>query len=166
MGYSPFSIESLNPDNSQVTKAYDIISQLESLILKNQGTDKIAGVLIDSVHQRVQVKLGDYLFNVMHEYTWPYAAHSSVDTPRVGGMIIMLSPDEFLIAGTGIVVTFQSATDDGTVAGIASMDEGKFVNGKWIAGRRMNGDQDHQGRHMYIEGGTFGIQIVKLYKYK
>ncbi|HUI29396.1 MAG TPA: DUF5597 domain-containing protein [Candidatus Acidoferrales bacterium] len=165
MGYSPFSIESLDPDNSQVTKGYDVLRQLEPLILENQGTDKIASVLIDSVNQKAQVKIGDYLINVRHEYSWPYAVRSGVDTPRVGGMIIMLSPDEFLIAGSGIVVTFQSATDDST-AGIAGMEEGKFVDGKWIAGRRMNGDQDNQGRQMHLPGGTFGIQKVKLYKYK
>ncbi len=166
MGYSPFSIESLDPDKSQVAKGYDVLRQLEPLILKNQGTDKIAGVLIDSLSRRVQVKLGDYILNVRHEYTWPYAVRLGVDTPRVGGMIIMLSPNEFLIAGTGIVVTFQAAADDGTIAGIASIDEGRFVNGKWISGRRMNGDQDNQGRQVYLPGGLLGIQKVRLYEYK
>jgi hypothetical protein len=40
------------------------------------------------------------------------------------------------------------------------------VKGKWVAGRRMNGDQDHQGRHLQLPGGEYGIQKVKLYKYK
>lgn len=167
MGYSPFSIESIaDPENSSVAKAYDALNQLEPLILKDQGTEKIAGFLIDSLGQRVHIKLGDYFFNIRHEYTWPFAVRSGVDTPRVGGMIIMLSPDEFLIAGSGIVVTFQSAVDDGTVAGIASMDEGKFVNGKWVAARRMNGDQDNQGRQMHLPGDSFEIQKVKLYRFK
>jgi hypothetical protein len=81
-------------------------------------------------------------------------------------MIIMVAEDEFYIAGSGVVVTFQSSTDDGTIAGIASMDEGTFVNGKWITGRRLNGDEDHQGRHLYLPGKEYGIQKVKLYKYK
>jgi hypothetical protein len=46
------------------------------------------------------------------------------------------------------------------------MDEGKFVSGKWTPGRRMNGDQDHQGRHMHLPGNSFGMQRAKLYKYK
>ena len=78
----------------------------------------------------------------------------------------MAAEDEFYIAGSGVVVTFQSSADDGTIAGIANMDEGAFVKGKWVAGRRMNGDQDHQGRHMHLPGGEYGIQKVKLYKYK
>ena len=34
----------------------------------------------------------------------------------------------------------------GNSTGILQAEEGKYVNGKWIIGRRMNGDQDHQGR--------------------
>ncbi len=53
-----------------------------------------------------------------------------------------------------------------TIAGIGSMDEGAFVDGRWVAGRRLNGDQDHQGRQMYLPGGEYGIQKVRLYTYK
>jgi hypothetical protein len=81
-------------------------------------------------------------------------------------MIIMTAKDEFYIAGSGVVVTFQPSSGDGTNAGIASMDEGVFVNGSWVAGRRMNGDEDHQGRHMYLPGGEYGIQKVHLYTYR
>jgi len=44
----------------------------------------------------------------------------------------VVAEDEFYIAGSGVVVTFQSSTDDGTIAGIASMDEGTFVNGSGL----------------------------------
>jgi hypothetical protein len=47
-----------------------------------------------------------------------------------------------------------------------SIDEGKFENGKWLPGRRMNGDQDHQGRHVRISVDEWNIQRVKLYQYK
>jgi len=63
-------------------------------------------------------------------------------------------------------VTFQSSSGNESIAGIASMDEGAFVNGKWVAGRRMNGDEDHQGRHLHLPGGKYGIQKVKLYSYR
>ena len=70
------------------------------------------------------------------------------------------------IAGRGVIVTFQTASNDGTIAGIGTMDEGRLVNGKWTPGRRMNGDQSHQGRHMNLPGNAFGIQKVQLYKYR
>jgi hypothetical protein len=167
MGYSPFSIESLdNPENNQVSKAYDVLSQLTPLILSNQGKGTMAGVVLDSANQETRITLGDYVFNVKHEYSWRYARQTEGENPRFGGMIIMVSPDEFFIAGRGLVVTFETSTNDDTQAGIGSLDAGKFVDGKWVPGLRMNGDQSHQGRHLDLPGSTYSIQMVKLYKYK
>ena len=126
----------------------------------------MVGFLLDSAAQTAEIELGGYTFTVKHEYTWPYSARTEGGAPRFGGMIVMTAKDEFYIAGSGVVVTFQSSSGDGTIAGIAGMDEGLFVHGKWVAGRRMNGDQDHQGRHLHLPGGEYGIQRVRLYTYK
>jgi hypothetical protein len=167
MGYSPFSIESAeHPENNEVSRAYDVLKQLTPLIIANQGKGTMAGALLDSASQKTELKLGDYTFNVRHEYSWPYAARSEGENPRFGCMIIMVSPSEFFIAGRGVVVTFQPRTNDGSIAGIGSIDEGRFVNGKWTPGLRMNGDQSHQGRHMNLPGHTYSIQKVKLYQYR
>jgi beta-galactosidase GanA len=167
MGYNPFSIESVdNPANSQFNKGYGILHQLAPLILEHQGTGTMSGFLLDSAAQTATIQLGDYSFTVKHEYAWPYALRAEGDTPRCGGMIVMTAKDEFYIAGSGVIVTFRSFSDDETMAGIASMDEGVFVNGKWVPGRRMNGDQDHQGRHLHLPGGEYGIQKIRLYTYK
>jgi hypothetical protein len=167
MGYSPFSIESLeDPADNRVSEAYDVLRQLTPLIVANQGKGTMAAALLDSADQKAQVPLGDYVFTVRHEYSWPFAARIEGRTPRYGCMIIMVSPNEYFIAGTGVVVTFQSRSDDGTIAGIGSMEEGRFVSGKWLPGLRMNGDQSHQGRHMNLPGSTYSIQKVRLYTYK
>ena len=167
MGYSPFSIESLaDPSNNQVSKGYDVLTQLTPLILSNQGKGTMAGVSMDSSSQKAEIKLGDYVFIIHHEYSWSYAPKTEGNSPRYGGMIIMVSPEEFYVAGRGMVITFKSAKDDGTIVGIGSIDEGKFVDGNWISGLRLNGDQSHQGRHMDLPGKTFSIQKVRLYKYK
>jgi beta-galactosidase GanA len=167
IGYSPFSIESLDhPENNQVSKAYDVLKQLTPLIKDNQGKGTMAGALLDSADQKADIALGDYTFSVRHEYSWPYAAKSEGENPRFGCMIIMLSPTEYIIAGKGVVVTFQTRSGDGTIAGIGALDEGHFVDGKWVRGMRMNGDQSHQGRHLNLPGNTYSIQKVQLYKYK
>ena len=75
-----------------------------------------------------------------------------------------LAPDEFYITGTGIVITFAPTVQNKN-AGFINIDEGRFENEKWIPGRRMNGDQDHQGRHLRIPGNEYSIQHVKLYTY-
>ena len=167
MGYSPFSIESLpDPADNQVSKGYKVLKELSPLILSNQGKGTMAGVILDSAGQKAEIKLGDYIFIVHHEYSWPYAPKTEGENPRYGGMIIMVSPDEYYVAGRGIVITFKSASDNGQIVGIGRDDEGKFAGGKWIPGLRLNGDQTHQGRHIDLPGNTFSIQKVRLYKYK
>lgn len=167
MGYSPFSIESLeHPENNEVSRAYDVLRQLTPLIIANQGNGTMAGALLDSADQKAEVTLGDYVFTVRHEYSWPYSAKSEAENPRFGCMIIMVSPNEYFVAGRGVVVTFQTRSKDGSIAGIGTMDAGRFVGGKWTPGLRMNGDQTHQGRHMNLPGNTYSIQKVQLYKYK
>ena len=167
MGYSPFSIESLpDPSDNQVSKGYDVLAQLTPLILSNQGTGKMAGIILDSAGQKAEIKLGDYIFVVHHEYSWPYAPKTEGENPRYGGMIIMISPDEYYVAGRGMVITFRSAANDDKIVGIGSDDEGRFVDGRWVPGLRLNGDQTHQGRHIDLPGNTFSIQKIRLYKYK
>lgn len=81
-----------------------------------------------------------------------------------GGLVIALGDGEFLVAGTGIVLTFES--EDGAAAGILSAEEGEFAGGRWMPRRRLNGDQTHQGRHIRIPPGSFGIQRFRLYRYE
>jgi hypothetical protein len=85
--------------------------------------------------------------------------------PR-GGLIIMLAPNEFLIAGTGMVVTFTPNGSGAPIAGILSADQVRFDKGQWVRGLRMNGDQTHQGRHIALGTGEFTVQRVKLYRYR
>ncbi|HEY4967234.1 MAG TPA: DUF5597 domain-containing protein [Puia sp.] len=66
---------------------------------------------------------------------------------------------------TGIVVSFSSVKSGNPTVGILRAYEGEYMNGLWKPGRRMNGDQDHQGRHIRIPVGEFSIQQVKLYDY-
>ena len=127
----------------------------------------MAGALLDSAAQTAELTMGDYVLTVKHEATWPYAPKTTGGTPRYGGLIIQIAKDEFYIAGSGILVTFRPASAErAAVAGIGYMDEGTFVNGNWVRGRRLNGDEDHQGRHLWLPGGAYGIQRVKLYTYR
>ena len=55
----------------------------------------------------------------------------------------------------------------GERCGIGSVDEVKVnEDGTLSYIRRLNGDQDHQGRHVRISVGDFQILHVKLYEYK
>ncbi len=172
LGFSPFGIEDQIPASGKdslppLAKNYEVLAQLSPLILANRGQGTMAGVWLDGSNRTQTVQLGNYTLNVAHDYTWPYSSgfHQTNNWPRFGGLIISTGPDEYFIAGQGIIVTFAPNPPGDPIAGIASIDEGTLVNGRWIAGRRLNGDEDHQGRHLRFPPGQSGIQRVRLYRY-
>ena len=79
--------------------------------------------------------------------------------------MITLGDDEFLFAGIGITITV-APTEGGQQAGLLSVEEGRYVDGRWQHLRWLNGDQTHQGRHVRLEPGRFSLQRVKLYRYR
>ena len=81
-------------------------------------------------------------------------------------MIIQLGPDKYLVAGTGVTLTFAPADSSGGIAGIESIWEGEFVDGEWKPGRLLNGDESHQERHLRLPPGEIGIQRLRLYRYR
>lgn len=169
IGFSPFSIESADESLSgSLRDAYDILRQLEPLIFENQGTGKMIGLVAETVEQRQPQKffLNGYALNVTYERAANPAPNNQNLPPAAGGLAIAVGEDEFIFAGTGFVVTFEPNSPGEPIAGLLSVEEGKFENGRWIAGRRMNGDQTHQGRHIRLETNKFTIQHVKLYRYR
>ena len=168
IGFSPFSIESVaSPLDEPISKSYEILEQLSPVILQHQGSGKIEGVLLDSTNRKQEIIMGNYKLTVTHEYSLGWSPDArKPNWPESGGVIIQTGDDEFIIGGTGIVITFSMATGVNKSVGILRADEGVYVNGVWKPGRRMNGDQDHQGRHIRIAGKEYGIQRVKVYEYK
>lgn len=64
-------------------------------------------------------------------------------------------------------MTFKGADGGPPLAGIDVAGEGVFDEaGKWTAGRRLNGDQTYQGRHIRLPPGQFQIRKVRLYRYR
>jgi len=166
IGFSPFSIESIDPAEHRLTGCYDVLSQLAPIILENQGKGTMAGVSVERSRPETQVRFGEYQLTVSFELLDRYASQPAVTDPRGGGLIIQLGNDEFLVAGSGLIVTFRSLDSERPHAGILSIDEGGYEKGVWKAGRRLNGDQSHQGRHVRQPYGDFGIQRVTLYQYR
>jgi hypothetical protein len=170
IGFSPFSVESLDEVTSRsIRDSYDLLRQLAPLILEYQGKGAVAGLLPEGPEQRLpqQLRLGDYTLNITFEFP-PLPIGQNPGTPASisGGLVIAISPDEFVFAGTGLTVTFDADASPGQIAGILSVQEGKFENGQWLPGRWLNGDQTHQGRHLRLEPGKFGIQRIRLYHYR
>jgi hypothetical protein len=62
-------------------------------------------------------------------------------------------------------VTF-AAGDPKIGTGIERVDEGHVADGRFVAARRLNGDETHQGRHLRLPMGALGVQRVKIYSFK
>jgi beta-galactosidase GanA len=168
IGFSPFAIESVEePVNKLLTGSYDVLKQLGPLILEHQGKREMFGFLPEGPEQRqpLKVRLAGYALNVAYP---PAAAGPGAPTSDVvaGGFVISIGPDEFIFAGTGLTITFETETAGNESVGLLSVEEGRYVNGTWTAGRRLNGDQTNQGRHVRLPPGKFDIQRVKLYRYR
>jgi beta-galactosidase GanA len=166
LSFSPFSIESTeHPEKEPIGKAYDILKQVTALITKYQTVNGVKGFLLEKDSLPKEETISNYHLMIDHEYRLGWSPGTKNDTWPLGGRIIIsVAPDEFYVAGTGVAITFTS-TITNKRAGFLRIEEGSFRGEKWIPGRRMNGDQDHQGRHVRIPVDSYSIQHVKLYTY-
>jgi beta-galactosidase GanA len=175
MGFSVYAPEFLKPEEQQdLGDAYQVIGQVAPLILASQGTGKIVGIRTPSQFDGTedltpqQIALGDYVFNVRFKEPAPISTGARTETELPGahgGLIIELAPDDFLVAGTGMIVTFGVRGDAKALAGIDSIWEGTYANGVWVPGRNLNGDDDNQGRYLRMPSGKFALRRVRLYTY-
>jgi hypothetical protein len=161
-GFSPFSIESQTEASLPLARSYALLAQLSPLITGRKWL-AMDGFVLDHKNRSDTVRMGNYAITVSHYNILPWAAAGRDSVwSATGGMIIQTGPDEFYIAGTGFVATFSNA-DPEKVANILYADEVSMVDGREVRGRRMNGDEDHQGRHIRFATDEWGIQKVKLY---
>ena len=81
-------------------------------------------------------------------------------------MVIEAGPGEFYLLGSGLSVTFLRDPDvDNRIAGIASIEEGSYADGKWVTRHRLNWDQSDQGRELFMDPHAFHVYLVQLYTY-
>jgi len=172
IGFSPFHIETLpTPSTHPLTDAYRILHQIAPLILAHQGKGSIRGfrapVNYEGVRDETPRKfdLGGYTLTVsMVDSRTP---KETQDINAHGGLIIQTGKDEFLAAGRGVIIRFADATaNSGYRVGIEQIVEGEFVDGQWTGGRWLNGDESGQGRYLRLPPEKFGIQKIKVYRYK
>jgi hypothetical protein len=48
---------------------------------------------------------------------------------------------------------------------LATVDEGVYAGGKWIPGRRLNGDETPEWKALRFRSDDYTVQHVKLYRY-
>ncbi|MCB0569084.1 MAG: DUF5597 domain-containing protein [Phaeodactylibacter sp.] len=168
LGFSPFAIESTErPGEEPLGKMYALIRQLMPLITARQVQGAIRGALASKAAPETVLQLGRYELNCRHGYTLSWTPGARLDDwPMTSAIIIQTGEDEFYVAGSGIVITFELSVDKNTSVGLLKVEEGRFEGREWKVERHLNGDQTHQGRHLSIPVGEYSIQRVQLYTYK
>ncbi|MBC7874519.1 MAG: DUF5597 domain-containing protein [Ferruginibacter sp.] len=180
IGYSPFGIEDRveDPVNGPLPKSYDVLQQLAPQILAAQNRNAIAGVWLNATKQKKTIELGGYSLHAELRRSRRVVPTDAAQEAGYG-LVINTGPDEFIIAGKNIQVNFFPTTPGPAYVGYAEVDEGKYNNGKWVAGRRLNGDDIMLNYNMASEAaiqktGTVirvpvtapGILHVKLYRFE
>jgi beta-galactosidase GanA len=156
-GFSPFAIEDDMDPKQDLAVSYFAISKLAPLLLEHQAAGDVRGFVLDKQHPSVEFALGGYTVRVALDEI--FGSHAEAGY----GLIMATGPDEFLGAGKGFRVSFAPPAS-GPKVGIASIDEGSFQDGKWVPGRRLNGDENDQGGYWRFDPRHVNIERVKLYR--
>jgi beta-galactosidase GanA len=161
IGVSPFGIDRLAKD-AALGKSYDIINQLGPFITDKQAKGEIIGFVVDEKNPSFTYNMGGYALEISLDEIF---GHRS----KLGYGVVMTDdgPNKFMGAGSGFRVRFYpTVKDNKTIIGIANVDEGIFSNNRWIPGRRLNGDENDQGRAWRFAFWKLGIEKCMVYKYE
>jgi hypothetical protein len=164
-----------HPDNDLIA-SFDTIAQMAPLIAEHQGNGTMSAVLLRGPNDPPQkIQLGNYTLEVKF-YVMPKmfgVPPPPEPPPPAAAIFIATGPDEFFAAGSGVTVTFTPNTPGPPLAGLATVEEGAFVNGRWVPGRRLNGDDSDEGNFLMLDRSgccwppaAKSIQRFTLYRYQ
>jgi beta-galactosidase GanA len=161
IGTSPFAVDSIpKPEDSPLAESYAAIAQVAPLILEHQGKGEMTGFVLDKEHPSVKAEMGGYQLEISLDSIFGNTTGSGY------GMVIATGKDEFVGVGVGFRVAFTPQTPGPALAGIGSVDEGTFADGKWVPGRRLNGDEDDQGQRWRMGGSKPEVTRCVVYRYE
>jgi hypothetical protein len=168
IAFSPFAIEThLGLGNLPgLADTYDLLSLLAPLILEHQGKGMMSAVLLGPNDPPQKVKVGNYTLEAA--FLGPrflFGLEPEKDPPPSVAIFIATGPDEYYVAGNGVRVTFSPNTPGPPLAGLATVEQGTFVNGRWVPGMQLAGDETRQGMYLEVRN-IIGIQRVTLYRYR
>jgi hypothetical protein len=176
------------PPPDALAQTYAVLDYLAPVILENQGkgTIELLSAADDTNAPPQVLKLGDYTLEIRYGAGGGVGTRGgSRDGGRRGGggrggfrgeggvggvanvsparFVINSGPGEYWFVGGPMSVTFTAnAPERGSVV-MGSFDEALNVNGRWVAGRRLNGDET--GNNTRWPGmGTFGIYHYTVFQ--
>jgi hypothetical protein len=164
LGVSPFGIDSQLDFSvekpNDLGASYAVLQELTPAILEAQAKGPTHGFVLDKSHPMVEFEMNGYTVQVKLDEIF------GSQTGQGFGMILADGPDRFIGAGKGFRVSFALREPSGQHVGIASIDEGRFVDGKWVAGRRLNGDENDQGNYWRFDQRSIHIEKAMVYRFQ
>jgi len=135
MGFSPFGIDHPTYHGKHsIKKAYEVLDNLSPFITKAQVDDRINAFMEGDAASPASFQLGDFMFKPSYDLQ----KNSLI---KGYGLIIQISEDEFIVSGNACHIGYESADSSKPNSQLLSVEEGKFVNGKWLKKRTLNGDE-------------------------
>jgi hypothetical protein len=160
IGFSPFGID--GGDDPALGATYAALGRLALLLLAKQAEGGAEALVMEGEAQRTgRLRIGDYTANM---------SRAGAAGSRVAALFLQTAPGEYLVVGSGDAqLTFTADTPGPPIVGIESIDEGTFQDGRFVAGRRLNGDEDSQGQSLRLHAGDLAAGVVyrlRLYRYR
>jgi hypothetical protein len=171
IGLTLMGVERATTPDEQLLTGCEMITQLAPLIAKHQGDGSMSAVMLGTNDPPQKVTVGRYTMQVKRMAPRPSAP---LRAGFAAALFIAVGPDEYYAAGDNISVTFSASTAGPAHVGIGTVEEGAFVNGRWIPSRQLAGDETGQGDNLSLRShpvdripgdGYVGIQHFTLYRY-
>jgi len=179
IGCARFGIDGRIEGMSEYSDGLRILSQLAPLILERQGSEALAFGMVDDATPSRDLTMGRYVLKlekVRLRNVVPENMSGNAGTGFTKGfaLVVETGSDEYFVAGKNIQITFSPHPDADEIAAVASIDEGVFLNGKWRAERRLNGDEimlsyklsDLAAENQTGTGAQFGSGDISIYRIK
>ncbi|MGM9725024.1 MAG: DUF5597 domain-containing protein [Prevotella sp.] len=110
LGFCPFAIDKAAAKEVEpITKAYRLLNELRPLLMNNKISSW--GLLFDQQEKERVIDEGKLRLTCRHYFTLPWDARATDGSvwPEGGAVVMRLAPNDYLIAGTGVVVSFATA---------------------------------------------------------
>ena len=148
IGFSPFAIDQSEPQSTaSVTEAYRLIRQVFDL--EEVSSYRRWGLLFDQEDKERTIIDDKTVITCRHFFTlpWDSRATDGSEWPEGGAMLLRLAKDEYLLAGSGIVVSFateyekqfeeeKELGEDGFVAEGKPSKEQKSIPNRFLGKRK------------------------------
>jgi hypothetical protein len=179
-GWAPFGVEDLEKEG-QVTQAYKLLSGMLPQLAEWQAAGKVKGILIVDGEKAQPVSLGGYQITLAVRPAPGPGSEAAAAKPApllAGGvslnsrsmpadtrpfaLVVNTAPNEFLFIGSNGSPSFSVDSPGPSRVAVSARDEGRYQNGKWVPGRRINGDELFMPA---LPSSTIGMLKVQLVRF-